>query len=847
MSVENNSGKIQNEDSSTILEKEPRNEPRYITLFILLDIVIAGLINVGTSQLPHSWAPYAWAAWLVLIPFIIITIRLTFQHSAKARLTDKHLNQNRNNLILRVQNDWIKTYLKIMLPSEDKISIALKLRTDTIVRPFDALVQRRHQESNTVYNSSDLYSIFDNCNGSLLILGSPGSGKTALLLDLTDILLELAKQNVDNPIPIIFPLSSFASGYRSLFITLEDWLIRELHRNYRVPPEVAQSLVEHQRIILMLDGFDELDASYQKQCAAAINKYLHKYNLTKIVVCSRYADYQALSEKLELQDCVEILPLTKNQVDAYLKTRNEPMEGIRAMLRDDPILWELLESPFWLNVICETYKDIKPRTLRRTTTIEERRTQILSDFVSERFQSGPQKKPYNDARTVNWLALLACNLTDNSQEIFITEQIQASWLSRRVLRWLYVFVTRMVVSVVFWIILVIAIVLLFACLSPFGVKPNLSNLPSELNMNEAYASLIFFGTFVSLVIGFLGGFGVAVVDMIRLNLKLISTFTSKFSLRIRVLSRCLLIGVISGWLASQPLVGLLVITSQEQGQDLSDNFIWTMAGLFTVMIGVFYSIIFGGDSDRNDLSSDIKIMERLQWSFNLGMKGAWRGFLIGGVVGFLFSILFSIVLDGITNGAEQGITAIFRYGFQSLLVTAPRGVIMFGFIGAIVGIALKGVYRRFVETSLSFNYGIKLSVRNALFAGVIGLLTLLPLLFTGSVVIGAVRLLQLVYYSNTENLYFVGSWLPIQKVDVPSNIFGAALFSTMFFMWYGGRDFLQHYILRLLLIIGKDTPLRFQHFLNYCVKKDFLRKVGGGYKFHHRYLRDYFLNHHNVT
>jgi len=135
--------------------------------------------------------------------------------------------------------------------------------------------------------------------------------------------------------PIILPLSSFASGYRSLFFTFEDWLIRELHKYYRVPPEVAHLLVENQQISLLLDGLDELDAPYQVQCVEAINKYLHKYNLTKVVVCSRDADYQVLPEKLELHNCVELQPLTKTQIDAYLKTRSESMHGIRTMLRDD--------------------------------------------------------------------------------------------------------------------------------------------------------------------------------------------------------------------------------------------------------------------------------------------------------------------------------------------------------------------------------------------------------------------------------------------------------------------------------------------------------------------------------
>jgi len=264
------------------------------------------------------------------------------------------------------------------------------------------------------------------------------------------------------------------------------------------------------------------------------------------------------------------------------------------------------------------------------------------------------------------------------------------------------------------------------------------------------------------------------------------------------------------------------------------------------MIGIFYSIIFGSDGERKDLSTDTQVMERLQWSFNRGMVGALWGFLVGGTLGLLAAGLISILVDGITFGAGQGLKSILGYGIRSLLVTAPRGIIAFGLIGAIIGIALKSLYRRLVETSLSFNYGIKLSIRNAFVAGTVGLMTLLALIFAGSVMNGIVRVLQLGYAHGMENLDFIGSWLPVQTVNFRSNIIPTALFSALFFMWYGGRDFIQHYILRLLLFVSGDTPLRFQHFLNYCVKKDFLRRVGGGYRFQHKHLRDYFLNDHKT-
>ena len=57
---------------------------------------------------------------------------------------------------------------------------------------------------------------------------------------------------------------------------------------------------------------------------------------------------------------------------------------------------------------------------------------------------------------------------------------------------------------------------------------------------------------------------------------------------------------------------------------------------------------------------------------------------------------------------------------------------------------------------------------------------------------------------------------------------------------YGGIACLQHLILRVLLWHYDFAPWRYVQFLNYASERVLLRKVGGGYYFIHRELRDYF-------
>ncbi len=77
---------------------------------------------------------------------------------------------------------------------------------------------------------------------------------------------------------------------------------------------------------------------------------------------------------------------------------------------------------------------------------------------------------------------------------------------------------------------------------------------------------------------------------------------------------------------------------------------------------------------------------------------------------------------------------------------------------------------------------------------------------------------------------------------LPLFAFLVGLFGLPTALWYGGLDIIQHYILRLILVIKGYLPFHVVPFLDYCVDRIFLRLVGGGYIFIHRYLMEYFAS-----
>ena len=60
--------------------------------------------------------------------------------------------------------------------------------------------------------------------------------------------------------------------------------------------------------------------------------------------------------------------------------------------------------------------------------------------------------------------------------------------------------------------------------------------------------------------------------------------------------------------------------------------------------------------------------------------------------------------------------------------------------------------------------------------------------------------------------------------------------------WFGGFTIMQHYNLRFIISINNFLPWRPVPFLDYCVDRIFLRRVGGSYIFVHRLLMEYFAS-----
>jgi len=145
------------------------------------------------------------------------------------------------------------------------------------------------------------------------------------------------------------------------------------------------------------------------------------------------------------------------------------------------------------------------------------------------------------------------------------------------------------------------------------------------------------------------------------------------------------------------------------------------------------------------------------------------------------------------------------------------------FFVALLGMTLAifaGLRQGAVSLKVFPNQGINLSIRYAI----------VTLIGFGLVVAAATTL------SSLEGLGGRG----IRNSGISGPILMGIIVGTVAGLWYGGLDVTQHYTLRLILYLKRETPWNYVRFLDYAAGRVFLRKVGGGYIFVHRLLMDHF-------
>ncbi|MDN2495134.1 NACHT domain-containing protein [Nocardia nova] len=300
------------------------------------------------------------------------------------------------------------------LASKLKSEIASRLGRLGDRRP-DELVVRWRAGDKAGDRPIDLYRSAS--HGRLIVLGESGAGKSIFLDRLVrDLLRELA--TTAGPVPVIVNLNSWAPDR----VSLSQWIVDRLIFDHPFVEEShAAALLGDERILPVLDGFDEINADLQHQAWEQLNNVG-----LAMIIASRPDQYREVAESagpLASATLAELEPLTPGEAAEYLTDDDVADSGLdtwRSELRADPDrLGKALSSPLMVSLARDLYgrnltsKRFADRDAFPSAAAIEHH--LLAAFVPSRYrndtnstmrQFGPQ-----------WIAGLARSIPEGRTEI----------------------------------------------------------------------------------------------------------------------------------------------------------------------------------------------------------------------------------------------------------------------------------------------------------------------------------------------------------------------------------------------------------------------------------------------
>lgn len=791
----------------------------------------------------------------------------------RSRADGANLGRNRQVLIERVHSSWITGVFEPALDIIGWIDLTWLPRPDVIARRgtgarHSPLHSGRLEE---IPSADPLDTVFDRTGEALLVLGRPGSGKTILLLQLTHRLLERARDDAGQPIPAVFSLSTWSLRRPPL----DEWLVRELADIYEIPRRLGRALVDDDQVLPVLDGLDLVDAEHREECVEAINFFRDEHGTLPMVVSCRTDEYCALSEQLRLRAAVEIQPLTHNEVSAILQQTSGLAARVRAALDNDPTLWNLLDSPVWLSVLCQAARaDAAPATPGAGAL--PRRHDLLSTYVEEML-SRDEGRRYPYERTVQWLAWLAKSLNRHRQSEFSLDRLDLDWLSptsKRIVIGGSALLAALVAGLFFGLLfgrvdehgltagLVAGVVggVIAGVFYVMGASSPDVRVASQLRWSWSAARI---GLWSALLIALVAGVAAAILAA-RLGATSPVWDGVVFGLQCG-----LLVGLASGLSLRDtdsqtdqrglvdspylPLVAALVAWGAVAGR--WDLWFGLQAGLFAGLTTFLARALYPGRRRTEWLAATAEPPRPVRSTIAVAAVAALLYGLLAGLIfgqqGFSAgakAMLYLGLSAGVTAGLFYALGqrsdtirsaelmrwswAAFRSGLRPVLAFA-------GIAGILAGLTMGAMAGSLGSGGIEVREGLRTGSAVALLVAVLG--GLVNGLSTSQLSRPSITPNEGVRRSIRHGL-FVGLVVGLGVALLIDSVSYGWVAGLVAFLFFGGLAAFQHILTRIMLAATGTTPWRLAHFLGYAADHSILRRLGGGYIFANQLLLEHFAS-----
>lgn len=242
----------------------------------------------------------------------------------------------------------------------------------------------------------------------LMVKGQPGSGKTMLLRYLA---LNYGSGKLrlgDEPIVILLELHRLSGGAEIL-----PELVEALKRDdFPNGTAFLQQALEKGRVVLLLDGLDEVNSIDRSTVVKRIKDFLDLYEKCGVVITCRSQVYQGEFDGV-VNQTLEVVEFTDAQIQQFLRPWKAEMPAEKSVeqlvqaLNDRPKIKELARNPFLLTVIAYLYADTTFILPHSRAEFYRESTRWLLELWDNSKQTTTQYKGFIKGALLEHLALFA--------------------------------------------------------------------------------------------------------------------------------------------------------------------------------------------------------------------------------------------------------------------------------------------------------------------------------------------------------------------------------------------------------------------------------------------------------
>ena len=266
-------------------------------------------------------------------------------------------------------------------------------------------------------------------NRRILLIGDPGSGKTTHLLEFAAE-MNGTGEGGQNVAPVVLLLSFWSDA----FATFAEWVIHELVLRYSVPPELAEKWLYSGRLVLLLDGLDEIqDLELRRSCGKALSVFARDPDLdvVEMVVTCRTDQYREMGQRLPFDAAAVVRPVSIEEVKNVVIAAGGRYSALRRAVESSRRIRELLSTPLMFGVLLLVSEGL------------EADVEIDADRVYDLFTArmlhrdralGKDDRPMSRQHAKDlffYLACLARLMHRRGQVIFYPDLLTPAWLPDR--------------------------------------------------------------------------------------------------------------------------------------------------------------------------------------------------------------------------------------------------------------------------------------------------------------------------------------------------------------------------------------------------------------------------------